>query len=310
MKYFIVENLITTKGKLLTFLNNISKSNQSISGVFGLPTAINDGINTMYQYTTKYPGILTIIIPSYSHITSEWVTFTNTVISKWKEGYLIHIIWWVQNFPLTTSNKNLVKNTPGYSENQKFNSLIQEDGEINSAYKKDLDLIVPYLKQMETAGVIPICSFIQAVNYKGFWWTGRTGINGSAKLFRMTHNYLTQHHNLHFLVWSWHLFSNGDMTHLEEYWPGDYFVDVIAVEMQSNRELPSSQYTKLLEIVGDKPIAMDLCYLSPSVHTINEQQRWTWFTIHTTKISTSGLNYTVNNDVTINKPNVTLFSLS
>ncbi len=101
------------------------------------------------------------------------------------------------------------------------------------------------------------------------------GAEGTAKLYRITHDYLTNEKALHNLVWIW------DVQDLDYSWaaynPGDAYWDILALDVYDDGTGYSDRkYQEILNLAGTKPIAIGECQKLPSLETLAKQPRWTF----------------------------------
>ena len=86
--------------------------------------------------------------------------------------------------------------------------IITNGTSLNNAYKAKLDTAVPYLQQLKDAGVPVLFRPLHEMNEGWAWWGGRSGANGSARLYQITHDYLLSK-GLTNLIWVWNVKDNG-----------------------------------------------------------------------------------------------------
>jgi len=112
------------------------------------------------------------------------------------------------------------------------------------------------------------------MNQRNFWWGGRKGSVGTARLYPVTHDYLTGAKRLTNLVWVW------DMQDLSrdfaEYNPGDGYWDIFTFDIYGDG-YDRSWYEYILTIVGNKPMAIGECEKLPTADLLAAQPRWCFF---------------------------------
>ena len=139
---------------------------------------------------------------------------------------------------------------------------------------KRLDLIAPYLLQLKEAGAEVLFRPLHEMNQKAFWWGGRKGPNGTAKLFRMTHDYITRVKGLDNLIWVWDM-QDIDRT-WEEYNPGEEYWDLLAFDVY-DRGYDQDWYEYAVSIASDKPLAIGECAKIPTPAQLDAQPRYVFF---------------------------------
>ena len=137
-----------------------------------------------------------------------------------------------------------------------------------------MDDIAVYLQYLEDNEVEVLFRPLHEMNQGKFWWGGRPGPEGTAKLFRLIHNYFTGVKGLTNLVWVWDM---QDMSRdFEAYNPGDEYWDVFGFDIYDNG-YDASWYKYILPIVGDKPMAIGECSKLPSSVFLASQPKWVFF---------------------------------
>ncbi len=152
------------------------------------------------------------------------------------------------------------------------------EGDLHNKWKARLDTIVPYLRQLQDAGVVAIFRPIHEMNEAWSWWGGRPGPNGSRELYRITHWYLAEYHGLTNLIWAWCV-KDVNMDSIGDYWPGDDVVDVATLDVWVNRFSPDDHYQKMLAVAGEKPIALGEVGSVPTPDVLSRQPNWAWFMV-------------------------------
>ena len=155
-----------------------------------------------------------------------------------------------------------------------WTELITAGSPLNAAWKERLDSVAVYLQYLQEQGEVVLFRPLHEMNQRRFWWGGRPGPDGTARLYQITHDYLTQEKNLANLIWVW------DMQDLSrdfaDYDPGPQYWDVFAFDVY-DRGFAASWYEYILPIVGDRPMAIGECAALPSPQMLTEQPRWTFF---------------------------------
>jgi mannan endo-1,4-beta-mannosidase len=112
------------------------------------------------------------------------------------------------------------------------------------------------------------------MNQGAFWWGGRRGLEGTAKLYRLTHDYLVRVKGLTNLIWVWDM---QDMSRdFAEYNPGGDYWDIFAFDVYGDG-YNRSWYDYILPIVGNRPMAIGECDRLPTPQLLTSQPRWCFF---------------------------------
>ena len=159
-------------------------------------------------------------------------------------------------------------------------SLITEGDPLNLVWKKRLDEIVVYLKYLEEKKVEVLFRPFHEMNQSVFWWGGRKGSNGTAKLYQITHDYLTKVKGLKNLIWIWDLqdFATLD-SDLTDFNPGNEYWDLLAMDMYGSDKTNYSleKYNAVVKASAGKPIAIGECQLLPTSAELRSQPKWSFF---------------------------------
>jgi hypothetical protein len=108
-----------------------------------------------------------------------------------------------------------------------------------------------------------------------FWWAGRPGPEGTARLYQITHDYMVGVKGLTNLTWVWDLQDeNFDWV---PYNPGDSYWDILALDIYGADGYTLQKYQTLLQLAGSKPIAIGECEVLPTADELAAQPRWTFF---------------------------------
>ena len=235
------------------------------------PTRWTDSI---YATTGKYPGLWSgDFLFQANNISNRW-SMIYEAERQWNKGAIINIMFhtcpptqdepcgWspgVTNQPLTDSQ---------------WNDLITDGTQINSNWKHRLDIISTYLQYLKEKGVEVMFRPLHEMNQGAFWWGGRPGSKGTAKLYRITHDYLTLTKGLDNLLWIW------DMQDLSMDWgqynPGDEYWDILGFDVYGSG-YGQNWYNYALSVAGDKPLAIGECSVFPTESQLLTQSRYVFF---------------------------------
>lgn len=157
---------------------------------------------------------------------------------------------------------------------EQWQDLVTDGGRLNLAWKFRLDGYAVYLEYLKTNGVQVLFRPLHEMNQRAFWWGGRRGSEGTAKLYRLTRDYLAGTKGLTNLIWVWDM---QDMSRdFEEYDPGDAYWDIFAFDVYSDG-FNQNWYDYILPIVGNKPMAIGECEKLPTASMLAAQSRWCFF---------------------------------
>ncbi len=228
----------------------------------------------IYETTGKYPALWSgDFLFQQSNIDNRW-TMIYEAKEQWDKGAVINLMWHAcppdQDEPCDWD--------PGVINAQlddnQWNELITDGTDLNNEWKKRMDDIAVYLQYLEDNEVEVLFRPLHEMNQGKFWWGGRPGTNGTAELYRITHNYFTNEKGLSNLIWVWNM---QDLSwDFEAYNPGDDYWDVFTFDIYDSG-FDVSWYNYILEIVGEKPMAIGECMKLPTADMLESQPRWVFF---------------------------------
>lgn len=259
-------------GKVLAFLNQIS----GVKTVGGVHNDQKTGGVAYYTdrvqaATGKVPGLWGGDFSYDGRIDNRWAMIYEAE-KQWNAGALVNIMWHACP-PTVPEPCTWEGDIHSRLSDAQWTDLVTDGGALNRAWKARMDRISPYLKYLDDRGIEVLWRPHHEMNQGNFWWGGRSGKDGTARLYRVTHDYLSKVKGLGNLVWTW------DIQDLrfdwEGYHPGDAYFDVMALDMYS-MGFTDSLYRTMLRLAGDKPIALGEVEKMPSPEVLARQPRYTF----------------------------------
>ncbi|WP_434379659.1 glycosyl hydrolase [Melittangium boletus] len=156
-----------------------------------------------------------------------------------------------------------------------WNELLTDGSNLNRVWKSRVDRLVPYLQDLKNNGVAALFRPYHEMNQGVFWWGGRTGAQGTRRLYQMTHDYLTKTKGIDNLIWVWDV---QDLSwNFNDYNPGDAYWDIAALDFYNGDGFTKAKYDAMLAVAGNKPIAIGECDRLPGASELRNQPRWVFF---------------------------------
>lgn len=230
--------------------------------------------NYIHHVTGKYPGLWSgDFLFQEENIKHRW-TMIYEAENQWNQGAMINLM--LHTCPPHRGEP--CQWDPGILHDTltdaQWTSLITTGSELNLAWKTRLDSIAVFLKYLDDRDIEVLFRPLHEMNQSAFWWGGRPGPEGTARLFQITHEYLENEKGLTNIIWVWDM---QDLTrNLNDYNPGDQYWDVFAFDVYADG-YEQSWYDQILRMVGDKPIAIGECGTLPDPKQLANQPRWTFF---------------------------------
>ncbi|MBQ2953433.1 MAG: hypothetical protein IJE07_07730 [Clostridia bacterium] len=172
-------------------------------------------VNFIQKHTGELPAIRGL---DFMH--NDFQGVVNRAISWWEQGGIPHICWHTGSDFASGYNESLSHNldwenalTPGTAE--------------YAALLSAMDRAVPYLQQLEDAGVPVLWRPFHELDGGWFWWS-KGGSEAFVKLWQLMYSRYTDYWGLDNLIWVLGYSQNGgDMA---AWYPGDAYVDVIGAD--------------------------------------------------------------------------------
>lgn len=264
-----------TSFKTLNYLYSISGS-KVVSGQHNDQkdgTTASTYTNRVNAITGKYSALYSADFLFHGNSQMRW-DITYEAERQWKAGSMVNILWHA-----CPPNQGNVCGWDGgllsHLSDAQWNDLITDGGNLNRIWKSRIDEIAVYLQYLEDKGVEVMWRPLHEMNQGSFWWGGRTGANGTKKLYQLTHDYMKNVKGLNNLIWVWDVQDLS--TNFGDYNPGNDYFDIAALDIYGDGYTNSSYYNALLTQVGNKPIGIGECFTLPPASTLQNQPRWSFF---------------------------------
>jgi hypothetical protein len=258
--------------RVMDYINSISGS-KTVIGMHNREPNSDPDVQTerVYSITGQYPGLWSgDFLFSSSDVSNRW-TMIYECKRQWDNGAIVQLMMHVVP-PTQSEPGNWDGGVVSTLSDSQWNDLITNGGNLNNAWKRRLDTYAVYLQYLEDNGVTVLLRPFHEMNQSIFWWAGRPGSNGTAALFRLTHDYLENTKGLSNLIWVW------DMQDLDLNWsvynPGNAYWDIFALDVYNGDGFTTQKYNTALQVAGNKPIAIGECATLPTASLLASQPRW------------------------------------
>jgi beta-mannanase len=267
-----------TSHKVLNYLYSIS-GKQTIAGQESMQYR-----DSMYAITGHYAALWGEDFSfSYWQNTTSMAQWRSLLVTKakqvWANGDIVGLMF--HACPPTGSEPCNWDGGPISSlTDAQWTELITDGTTLNKNWKTRLDAIVPYLLQLQNAGVEVLFRPLHEMNQGAFWWGGRSGSNGSARLYQITHDYLVKTKGLTNLIFVWNLQDFSTLSSdVNTYDPGSGYWDVLALDVywSDGQGFTTAKYNTIVKKAAGKPIAIGECGTLPGVSILKAQPLWTYF---------------------------------
>jgi Glycosyl hydrolase family 26 len=169
-------------------------------------------IKKVYDHTGRLPryGCITYDFEDNPFTDSDW---NNNVKKMWDKGMIVGVYSWYAN-PTGGSWKDTVD----------LNAIFAtEANPTKSNFYKQMNRMVLNLQWLQSQKIPVIYTPFVELNDKNKWHA-REGSKNAVRLYRLVHDYFTAK-GLKNIIWAYHTTQGSGA--LEEYYPGDEYVDII-----------------------------------------------------------------------------------
>lgn len=198
---------------------------------------------------------------------------------QWEKGAVVSLLWHACS-PASAEPCKWKGGVQAKLSDEQWEDLFEEKSEIHKTFKKRLDELAEHLQYLKEHGVEVLFRPFHEMNQGAFWWGGRKGPDGTAKLYRMTRHYMTETKGLDNLIWVYDLQDFRTLpSDLNDYDPGDDYWDVLALDVYRTNGVgySTNKYEAVVKKAGAKPIAIGECDILPTPEELAAQPRWAFF---------------------------------
>ncbi len=204
-------------------------------------------------------------------------------IQAYRDGHVVTLMWHAcpPQVGGDTCDGNAIWTWDRRPSMEEWNRLTTDGTELNEAWKKQVDVIAGYLKQLKDAGVPVLWRPYHEMNGMWFWWCNKKGPEGFRKLWIMMYDRFVRHHGLDNLIWVWNtnaprLKPGDEAWAYGDFFPGIDHVDVLAADVY-HEDWKQSHHDDLARLAQGKPIALGEVGNPPRPETLAAQPLWAWF---------------------------------
>ena len=169
----------------------------------------------------------------------------------------------------------------GRLSDKQFHDILTPGTELYKQWVKQVDVIASYLKQLQDAKVPVLWRPYHEMNGDWFWWGGRyEGKYTTAALYRQIFNRLVKVHKLNNLVWVWSVDRTGNKPEraFTNYYPGNQYLDILAIDIYGN-DFDKIYYDGLLALSQGKPVTLGEVGTPPSPVILEQQPNWVYWIV-------------------------------
>ena len=214
-------------------------------------------------------------IPTY---TWHWKVGEDTIFYTQQEGY--------RNAGCTEGVTKTADNNTCFNYTKAFkDSSCKEIDATSQVYKDivaDVDIVSGYFKELEEKGIAVVWRPLHEASGGWFWW-GTASPECYVQLYRLVFDRMVNTNKLTNLIWVWNINTDPkfgyDYSALNaEWYPGDEYVDIVAVDIYDpllNHNSAANYFNKIVSDVGTKKlIALSENGAIPDIDSIAEDKAY------------------------------------
>lgn len=264
---------------LLRYLYRIS-GNKILTGQHNAPLNGSNRLAGFHKQTGEYPAVFGQDFGFSEPGSWDGINFRQNIVDeairRHQQGFINTIMWHAvaptQDEPGDFKNAVQAKLT-----DTQWLELTTQGTDLNERWKSQVDVIAWHLKQLQYADVPILWRPYHEMNGSWFWWGGRPGTDGYAKLWGMLFDRLVNFHKIDNLIWVWNANEVKENVPAYQYfYPGHEVVDVLATDVYTKR-YDQDNYKQLLALAEGRPIALGEVGGFPTPETLALQREWVWF---------------------------------
>jgi mannan endo-1,4-beta-mannosidase len=262
----------TTSAGVVSYLTSIT-GNHTVSGQHNREPNSSPAqwTDKVHDITGVYPGMWEGDFLYSADDIANRQTMVDEAEAEWAAGSLVGLMW--HECPPTMAEPCSWSDVESKLTSDQWTQLVTDGTSLNTAWKSELDRIVPYLQQLKNAGVPVLWRPLHEINDSWSWWGGNAD---SARLYQITHDYLVGTKGLTNLVWVWSVKDDSTST-VAGYYPGSQYVDVVGLDSWNANFPSTSWYQTMQSIAAGKPIALAEVGALPTPAELTAQPKWAYF---------------------------------
>jgi len=267
---------------LLKYMYSISGKG-ILSGQHNYPLTIARWTNRVTDFTGKYPALYGQDFGFQAGEDKDSVLARPAILEEVKRqhrnGAVVTLTWHAVR-PTQDEPVGFTDSIQGKLTDYEWKELTTPGTALNQRWVAQIDVIAGYLKELRDAHVPVLWRPYHEVNGSWFWWGGRKGPEGSAKLYRMMFERYTKVHHLDNLVWVWNANApNGGPGWgpgpYVDFFPGLDVADMVSVDVYDT--FKTLYYDEAVKLANGKPVALGEVGPIPSPEVLKAQPKWTYF---------------------------------
>lgn len=269
-------------GALLERLKD-AEGTQTLSGQDNNTDSVAGALRQVFAVTGKHPAIYGAELDTSSDAKILVRQVVDEAIRQSRGKSMVSLRWLP---PSPTEMATGANHVAGKDNGQQsltdfeWNELMTPGTDLNQHWTAQVDAAAHALKELGDRGVAVLWSPYPESNGKKYWWAGRSGIHGSAALYRMLFDRLVNQDHVRNLAWVWEAapagFGPGGNGAYPDYFPGYLYADLLALDMTGpETRFRSDAFLHAFALGKMMGLYVDGTTLSPAM--LDKEKDWSWF---------------------------------
>jgi mannan endo-1,4-beta-mannosidase len=285
-------NALPDVKSLLGQLQNAAGT-QTLSGQENRVEFLAAASQQVFADTGKHPAIYGAELTSTDNSKTSAQSIVGEAIRQSREKSIVSLRWLPPNPAEMQTGTN---HTTGKDNGQRlltdfeWNELMTPGTDLNQRWCVQVDAAANALKKLDEKGIPVLWTPYPEANGKQYWWAGRSGIHGSAALYRMLFDRLVNHDQIKNLVWVWEAapagFGPDGNGAYSDYFPGHLYTDALALKMTK----PEARFRSDLffhAFALGQVIGLYIDGQVPTPAILTNEKDWSWFVLAPQVVSSS-----------------------
>ncbi len=256
---------------------------QTLSGQQNDAGSLTGATQQVLQATGKYPAIYGADLDTTNGAKDSVHSVVDEAIRQNQEKSIVSLQWLAPN---PAEPDGAAQDTAGHDSRHRlltdfeWKELLTPGTHLYQRWCAQADAAADALKQLNGKGIAVLWTPYPEPNGKQYWWAGRSGIHGSAALYRMLFDRLVNHDHVQNLVWVWEAapagFGPGGNGSYSDYFPGLLYADALALDMtQPETRFRSDAFLRAFAV--GKLIGLSVEGQIPTPALFQNEKDWAWF---------------------------------
>ena len=240
----------------------------------------------IFKATEKYPAIFSADLDTRPNSVIPSKAVIDEALKQAGDKSIVSLRWFAPNPTDPDSPADAAAGQDSRNRlltDYEWKELLTPGSRLNERWCAQVDIAANELKKLADKDVAVLWAPYPEPNGKKYWWSNRSGIHGSAALYRMLFDRLVNHDHLKNLVWVWEVAPPGfgptaGSGPYGQFFPGLLYVD--ALELDVTRAESRFRTDVFLSSFGvGKPIGLFIDGKAPDPAFFAKETGWAWFVL-------------------------------